>query len=97
MAGLLTVVESNHITRLQRYVEAACLVPGENAITEPKSVKNLAMAVRKFAEAGARTEVVDTVKDLRKSFEGTSWEPGVNARCDALIKHWTFQPKTKEH
>lgn len=93
MAGLLSIVEANRLTKLQRFVEAACLVPGENAVTNPRDIKALSTAARKFAEAGAYKEAAGVIDQLREAFKDSTWETGVNVRCDDVLQDWSFHKK----
>lgn len=94
MAALLNTAEAGRITRLQRYVEAACLVPGDDAITNAKDVKALVMAIRKFAEAGARDEAALQCQRLVDTLAGTAWHTQVQERVDYLLRLWDREPSS---
>ena len=91
MAALVNMVDSANITRLQRYVKATTLVPGDDAGISAREVNNLATSVKLFAEAGAQKDAAVQAVALAKVYEGTSWHPEVKRRVETLLKQWRFE------
>ncbi|TXH09355.1 MAG: hypothetical protein E6R04_08365 [Spirochaetes bacterium] len=89
--ALVNMVDSANITRLQRYVKATTLVPGDDAGISARTVNNLAAAVKGFAEAGAQRDAAAQAQALAKVYEGTAWYPEVHRRVETLLKQWRFE------
>jgi hypothetical protein len=89
--ALLSIVDTSNIVRLQKYVKAATLVPGDSAAISARNLNSLAAAIRAFAEAGAKPEAAEQATSLLKAFEGTRWEKGVERRVTDMLKQWRFE------
>ena len=91
MAALVNMVDAARLTRLQRYVKATTLVPGDDAGISARDVNNLAAAIKAFAEAGAQGDAAVQAVALAKVYEGTDWHHEVSIRVDALLKQWRHE------
>ena len=89
--ALVNMVDSALIVRLQRYVKATTLVPGDDAGISAREVNNLAAAIKAFAEAGAQKDAAVQAVALAKVYEGTDWHPEVSRRVNAILKQWRFE------
>ena len=88
---LVNMVDAANITRLQRYVKATTLVPGDDASISAKTVNDLATSVKLFAEAGAQRDAATQARALADIYRGTPWHIEVSRRVDIILKQWRFQ------
>jgi LPS sulfotransferase NodH len=88
---LVNMVDAANLTRLQRYVRATTLVPGDDAAVSAREANNLASAIKAFAEAGAQKDAAEQAVALLKAYEGTRWHAQVESRVRTLLKQWHFE------
>lgn len=89
--ALLDVIDNANLTRLQRFVQATTLVPGDDAGISAKHVNNLARAVKMFAEAQALKVAAEQMEALVTAYEGTPWQPEIRKRADTVLRRWRTQ------
>lgn len=88
---LVNMVDAANLTRLQRYVKATTLVPGDDAGISARTANNLAMAIKSFAEAGAQADAAEQCRSLVTLYEGTRWHEQVRRRVETILKTWHFE------
>lgn len=84
---LLDIVDNAHLTRLQRFVQATTLVPGDAAVSA-REVNNLAKAVKAFAEASAHKHSVATMDLLLRAYADTPYLDDLTKRVDSIKGRW---------
>lgn len=85
--ALLDIVDNAALTRLQRFVQATTLVPGDASVSA-KQVNDLARAVKAFAEASAHRHSSDAMDQLIKAYAGTGYEEDLQKRVDSIRGRW---------
>lgn len=90
---ILDVVDNADLTKLQRFVLATTLVPGEDASVSARDLNNLGKAVKAFAEAGARDHAESAMDKLVDAYKGTPYHDGVVQRVNTVKKRWHFQAR----
>lgn len=89
--ALLDLIDNAHLTRLQRFVQATTLVPGDDAGISARQVNNLARAVKMFAEAQALPIAAEQLAALVAAYADTPWQPEIAQRADAITRRWRMQ------
>lgn len=90
---LLDIVDNADLTRLQRFVQATTLIPGDDAGISARDLNGLAKAVKAFAEGGSRKHAKGAMARLRKAYEGTPYADEIDARTGAITRRWAFQAR----
>jgi hypothetical protein len=91
--ALLDIVDNADLTRLQRFVQATTLLPGEDAAISSRDLNNLAKAAKAFAEASSREHAITSMEKLVAAYEGTRFHGDVERRVDTVVKRWKFQAR----
>jgi hypothetical protein len=89
--ALVSMVDAALVARLQRYVKATTLVPGDDAAVSARVVNNLAMSIKLFSEAGAQRDAAAQAVTLVSVYAGTPWHTEVERRVNAILKQWRFE------
>lgn len=89
--ALLDVIDNANLTRLQRFVQATTLVPGDDASISARQVNNLARAVKLFAEAQAPKIAAEQMEALVAAYAGTPWHEEIEKRAKVITSRWRMQ------
>lgn len=87
---LLDVVDNAWLTKLQRFVQATTLIPGEEAAISARDLTNLGKAVKAFAEAGARDHAESAMDKLVDAYKDTPYAADVVQRVNIIKKRWAL-------
>lgn len=91
--ALLDIVDNADLTKLQRFVQATTLIPGDDASLSARDLNNIAKAVKAFAEAGARHHAEQAMDKLVAAYKGTPFHDDVVQRVNTVKKRWHFQAR----